>query len=177
MLLSKKIIMLGVISLCMFMTSCTSSNAKKVIKQIDDIGIVNYNSDSILNDIEIAYNALNDAEKQEVSNYHNYEIAKKEHHNKVIEYLKQEAKNEALSLVRNEIKENLKSPNSYHEYNNKVDTPIILDDTDECSVMVKIKYGATNSFGAEITNTVSALVSFTVDIEKKSIEIINSLIM
>lgn len=177
MRLSKKFIMLGVVCLCIFMTSCTSSNARKVIKQIDDIGIVNYNSDSILNDIEVAYNALSDDEKQEVSNYQNYENAKKEYRKKVIEYLKQEAKNEALSLVRNEIKEKLKSPNSYHEYNNKVDTPIILDDTDECSVIVKIKYGATNSFGAEITNNVSALISFSVDIENKSLEVINSLVM
>lgn len=177
MRLSKKFIMLGVVGLCIFMTSCTSSNARKVIKQIDDIGIVNYNSDSILNDIEIAYNELSDDEKQEVSNYQNYENAKKEYRKKVIEYLKQEAKNEALSLVRNEIKEKLKSPNSYHEYNNKVDTPIILDDTDECSVIVKIKYGATNSFGAEITNNVSALISFSVDIENKSLEVVKSLIM
>lgn len=177
MRLSKNIFIVSIVSLCFILTSCVSPNAKKVIKQIDNIGVIDYNSDNVLKDIEVAYQALSEDEKQEVSNYHDYETAKEKYHNKVIEYLQHEAQDKALTLVREKIKQSLKSPKSYNEYSCEADVPIILENSDECSMIVKIKYGATNSFGAEVTNTVSAFISFSVDIENKSIQVTNSFIM
>lgn len=174
---TKSIILISILSICILFSSCASSNAKKVIKQIDNIGVVDYKSDVILDKIEVDYQALSQDEKEEVSNYHDYEIAKAKFKDSVIDYLQKEAKNEGLKVVREKIKQSLKSPKSYNEYSCEADSPIILENSDTCSMTIKIKYGATNSFGAEVTDTVSALVSFSVDIENKSITITNTLII
>ena len=73
----------------------------------------------------------------------------------------------SLEAVEDEIIPNLKSPRSYHRYSFEIpDFPIYSEEDDEYFIMIDLKYGATNSYGAEITKTISATYRFTIDLEE-----------
>lgn len=73
----------------------------------------------------------------------------------------------SLDAVENEIIPNLKSPRSYHRYSFDIPSlPIYSEEDDEYFIMLDLKYGATNSYGAEITNTITATYRFTIDLEE-----------
>lgn len=71
-----------------------------------------------------------------------------------------------------EIREHLKSPKSFTLYSYE-DSVVALDE--KYSVTATIKYGATNSFGGEITNTLNAYIAYTVDIDRKKVEFVSFL--
>lgn len=67
----------------------------------------------------------------------------------------------------------LKSPKSYNQYEASTYEPY-QKDNGNYSVTVKIKYGATNSFNAEVTDIVQIIVEYTVDINDLSISFVDT---
>lgn len=71
--------------------------------------------------------------------------------------------------IENKIKTYLKSPDSFNLY--EFEHGMITQRGDEYSTTAKIRFGATNSFGGEITDTVDAIiVHFTIDVANKSVD-------
>ncbi len=67
-----------------------------------------------------------------------------------------------------QIRERLKSPDSFNLYSYE-DSGAFLLSNGEYHSTVTIKYGATNSFGAEVTSVLSAIINYTVDIKNKTV--------
>ncbi|MFI3292601.1 MAG: hypothetical protein SNI70_03675 [Rikenellaceae bacterium] len=67
------------------------------------------------------------------------------------------------------IKERLKSPRSYYRYNASVSTPTQNGDDDYYIVDVYLDYGATNSFGGEVTSEDHIVVHFIPDVEDRTV--------
>lgn len=96
--------------------------------------------------------------------------------NKYYEYMSEKDKEtcleylgvtEALDAVIDEIRPRLKSPKSFHLYSADVwSSPSYEKSTGVYSVLVELNYGATNSYGGEITSTASAFYEFKIDIEE-----------
>lgn len=72
-----------------------------------------------------------------------------------------------IETAENYIKEYLKSPRSYYRYSASVSTPIESDD--HYTVIVTLNYGATNSFGAEVTSEERIFVYLYVDLEETNV--------
>lgn len=66
------------------------------------------------------------------------------------------------------IKEHLKSPDSFNLYSCEYTGPTSMEPGYFSTIT--IKYGATNSFGGEVTSTLMASVRFHVDIDNKNVE-------
>lgn len=74
--------------------------------------------------------------------------------------------------VEKKIKTYLKSPNSFCLYD--FSHGLITKIGNEYSTIAKIRFGATNSFGGEVTNNVDAImVRFTIDIANMSVNFID----
>lgn len=67
----------------------------------------------------------------------------------------------------------LKSPKSYNRYEAYTSKPY-QEDNGNYSVNIEIKYGATNSFNAEVTDIVNINVEYTVDIEYISVSFVDT---
>ena len=70
------------------------------------------------------------------------------------------------------IKDGLKSPDSFNLYDLSVGTAD-YDNGEWCSTYT-IKYGATNSFGAEVTSTSTIYTYYTIDTDKVSVDFTHS---
>lgn len=75
---------------------------------------------------------------------------------------------EAVSKAEDYFKDFLKSPSSYKRYQAACYVPSLQED-DTYRVQVQLKYGATNSFNAEVTDTVELYVYYKIDIDKLTI--------
>ena len=69
-----------------------------------------------------------------------------------------------VSKCEDLLKENLKSPKSYTQYSVSTTGPSLQDDG-QYYIGVDIKYGANNSFNAEVTDTAQFDVYYTIDVE------------
>lgn len=74
------------------------------------------------------------------------------------------AKWDSLTKAENYFKNYLKSPSSYTRYDYSCSDPYLQDDGSYRTI-VDLEYGATNSFNAEVRNTTSVYVYFTLDSE------------
>lgn len=73
-----------------------------------------------------------------------------------------------IESAEDHIKEQLKSPKSYYRYKASVSTP--LEREEYYIVDVYLDYGATNSFGGEVTSEEKIVVHFTIDLESRSVQ-------
>lgn len=79
--------------------------------------------------------------------------------------------------VQNYIQSRLKSPRSFYVYNMDVDYyTFYVEDNKEYNNSIKITYGATNSFGAEVTKTKTFLIDFRLNSDKQGITVTDALI-
>lgn len=80
-------------------------------------------------------------------------------------------KYESVEWAGEEISQNLKSPRSYHLYSYDATTPLKSSrGVNMYSIILDIKYGGTNSFGAEITKTAMLTSYFTIDTENCTVD-------
>ena len=75
----------------------------------------------------------------------------------------------SLKPAEEKIKTYLKSPRSYYRYSGNVKDPALQDDG-RYKVELTIKFGATNSFGGEVTDTVTVYVFCTIDFDSLEVE-------
>lgn len=78
-----------------------------------------------------------------------------------------------LEPAEAELKTYLKSPRSYYRYSGSITTPELQEDG-TYKVTVKLKYGATNSFGGEVTDDVTVYVAFRINTDEKETIIIGA---
>lgn len=78
-----------------------------------------------------------------------------------------------LEPAEDKIKTYLKSPRSYYRYEGSLGKPELQDDG-TYKVMVKVKYGATNSFGGEVTDEVTLYVTFTANTDTLEYKIVEA---
>lgn len=70
----------------------------------------------------------------------------------------------AVEVAENELKTYLKSPRSYYRYSGSVGSPSRQSDG-KYKVVIDLEFGATNSFGGEITDDVTMYAYFTIDVD------------
>lgn len=73
--------------------------------------------------------------------------------------------------IEEKIKSYLKSPRSFYMYS--YEESDIRELGDVCSSIVTVEFGATNSFGGEVTKTVTVFVDYEIDMENQTANIIN----
>ena len=87
------------------------------------------------------------------------------------------AKWACIDVAENKIKSQLKSPRSYYQYSGSIDNP--WDQSWQKKegmyiVTVKLKYGATNSLGGEVTDESTVYVVFKINMEKTEYTILGA---
>lgn len=100
---------------------------------------------------------------EQITKYHSY-MTKSQLQQCLISY----ARWKGFEKAEESIKDHLKSPRSYYFYDGRVGEPELQDDG-TYRTYYSVTYGATNSFGGEVTDTTYVYVYFTIDIEKVEI--------
>lgn len=216
-----------VIAMCFLLVSCKSEETEELIQNIDLLEELPFDGDSFVKDfnenivimqstqekldaIATAYSALDDKQKEYVTNYSKYESLKNQYDSVISEtaediyivailvgYKNRELmkttldvygdamshKNrqelfgqyafyeEAPSYLDDYIRNRLKSPSSYRRYNLELSKAVTyFEEKDEFTARFSIKYGGTNSFGAEITKAASGLLHFVADVDEGTIK-------
>ena len=76
----------------------------------------------------------------------------------------------SIDIAESYVKERLKSPRSYYRYKASVTAPSYEDDEGCYNINVYLDFGATNSFGAEVTDSMQIGVHYYVDVENRTVE-------
>lgn len=76
---------------------------------------------------------------------------------------------ESFNKAVEKLKTYLKSPRSFRLYDGSVYSPVLQEDG-SYKVQLEIEYGATNSFGAEITENVTMYATIVVDLQNVSVD-------
>lgn len=74
----------------------------------------------------------------------------------------------SIDSAEDYVRDHLKSPRSYYRYDASVSTP--KEGQENYTVDVYLDYGATNSFGAEVTNEDKFIVEFEIDMSTRSVQ-------
>ena len=75
-----------------------------------------------------------------------------------------------VDVAEDYVKERLKSPRSYYRYKVSVTAPKYDEDEGSHRVNVYLDFGATNSFGGEVTESMQIAVDYTVDAGNRTVE-------
>ena len=75
-----------------------------------------------------------------------------------------------VDVAEDYVKEQLKSPRSYYRYKASVTAPKYDEEEGNYRINVYLDFGATNSFGAEVTESMQIAVDYTVDVENRTVE-------
>lgn len=123
---------------------------------------------------------------EEILGYRDYQTDKawnliKEHHqymtrDQLKECLLSYGQWKALEKADEIIKYSLKSPSSYHRYGGSMKDPF-ESYTGEHVVQFTIKYGGSNSFGAEVVDEASISIYYEIDLENVSVKLTKALRM
>lgn len=76
----------------------------------------------------------------------------------------------SIDVAENYVKERLKSPRSYYRYKASVTAPNYDAEEGYYIINVYLDYGATNSFGAEVTDETQICIHYYVDMESRTVE-------
>lgn len=74
-----------------------------------------------------------------------------------------------VDVAEDYVKERLKSPRSYYRYKASVTAPKYDEDEGSHRVNVYLDFGATNSFGGEVTKSMQIAVDYTVDTGNRTV--------
>lgn len=211
--------------LCVCLCGCTSEAAENVMGKIDALEEISISQDELidnfseslatmkekaseLDEIFVEYSALEDKEKEQVTNFDKYELVQNQY-NQIIdenasdiyivaliqdyedrelmkltldifgEKMPSEQKQElyaqyvfyeeAPEYLDNYIQQSLLSPSSYRRYSVELTSFLTPYGNGKFSGTFKVRFGASNAYGAEVTKTVSGMLTFSVNVENGTI--------